>query len=289
MKSRRWFQVILAIGIIFILLSGCKKQQRQVNIPNVSNIDEPQNLPSDVDTQKDEIKSTPYQYTNLVTTDSIDEFKTILQDTGVPQEDIEAVLEYIQIYHNEATTAGYLSQGWSSASIEKDLYDYSSVINAYTLNPFKDINCRQAAYLIYHSFFETKEKVELPQQNTELSALNLNINENSSKYETLFGSIASDKPLHEVLTEHWNATGSTFHDTIQLVSLWGRKDGHIIHMHCGILIQINDQNFFFEKTDPLLPYQFSRFTSTDTLNEYLLKRSDEYDDMTVSMNDRIQN
>lgn len=59
---------------------------------------------------------------------------------------------------------------------------------------------------------------------------------------------------------------------IHLVSVWGSEDGEVLNYHAGIIIEEENGVAFFKKTDPILPFQLSRFASVDEVKAHLLSR-----------------
>lgn len=97
---------------------------------------------------------TSYRYNNLTSDEDMQEFFEIMVSAKVPNRDVEAILEYIEIYRNGEYSKKLPNNGWQQTTKNyQDLYDYTDAINDYTMQGFEDVNCRQAAFIIYHSFF----------------------------------------------------------------------------------------------------------------------------------------
>lgn len=103
-----------------------------------------------------------YQYNNLISKEDMTEFSDMMVSAGIPERDGEAVLEYVGIYTEGDFAKESLVSGWqqTTKSYQK-IYDYTNAINKYTRREFKDINCRQAAFMLYHSFFQAQESESL--------------------------------------------------------------------------------------------------------------------------------
>lgn len=162
-----------------------------------------------------------YQYNNLISEEDMTEFSEIMASAGIPDQDAEAVLEYVSIYSGGAFSKKALVKGWQKTTKSyQEIYDYTDAINQYTQQEFEDINCRQAAFMLYHSFFQAQE-TEGPGERQEV-----------------------------------------------------RK-----------LFEEDEGVLFFEKTDPILPFQLSRFASVDEMKEYLLGREGVSEQHAVFVDD----
>lgn len=195
---------------------------------------------------------TSYRYNNLTSGEDMEEFIDIMVSAEVPDRDIEAVLAYIEPYSNSEYSKNAIINGWQKTTkAYQELYDYTDAINAYTSKEFEDINCRQTAFIIYHSFFCASEPENLSLQSESLELPEF-LSEELYNYEILFSPI----PM-----------GETVADTI--LNFW-RDNGVVV---------------FFEKTDPIMPFQLSRFASVDELKAHLLSRDGIDETTTIFLDD----
>jgi hypothetical protein len=230
--------------------------------------------------------SPQYQYNTLTTDNSINNLSEILVTANVPEEDVETIINYIELYCTGIYANDSLNSGWQTTNVLKELYDYTAAINSYAEQEFDDLNCRQAAFILYHSFFSSAETNE-PEILDECRQLPQNMRSEQSNYTVLFGSLPLIDTVERTVLNYWEENDAVFaREQIQLVSLWGAKEEIIHNLHAGILINKDDKIYFFEKTDPMTPYQLSIFETTDDLRNYLLNRTDEFSDMTVLIDDR---
>lgn len=228
-----------------------------------------------------------YQYNNLISEEDMAEFSEIMVSAGIPGQDVEAVLEYVSIYSNGEFSKKSLVNGWhQTAKSYQKIYDYTNAINKYTEQEFDDINCRQAAFMLYHSFFQAQES-ESRNRRQESSELPDYLNEEAYKYDILFGRIQMEGTVESTVLNAWRSDGAVFGaGPVHLVSLWGVEDGVVFNYHAGLMLEEEEGVIFFEKTDPILPYQFSRFTSIDEMKAYLLGREGVSDQNAVFIDDR---
>lgn len=213
-----------------------------------------------------------YSYNNLTSEQSITEFCEVLSSHAVPSEDIDRLIGYIRAYSKESYAEKELQGSWKKATITESLYDYTEAINCYQSSPFEDINCRKAAFLMYHSFLKTPD---FPVGDSEME-------------EALFATFDSGQSVDDAVKGYWKSQNIEFAGSdIHLVSLWGKKNGEITNLHCGVLLENEGNTYFFEKVDPIMPYQISIFGSTEDMKAYLLNRTKEYEDITVFLDDEL--
>ena len=63
-------------------------------------------------------------------------------------------------------------------------------------------------------------------------------------------------------------------------------DGTVFNHHAGLMFEEEEGVIFFEKTDPILPFQLSRFASIDEMKSYLLGREGVSRQNAVFIDDR---
>lgn len=231
---------------------------------------------------------TSYQYNNLTSGEDIKEFIDIMVSAEVPDKDIEAVLEYIETYSDSEYSENAIINGWQQTTKDyQELYDYTDAINAYTSKEFEDINCRQAAFIIYHSFFcaSEPENQNLQRESLELPEF---LNEELYNYEILFSRIPMGETVADTVLNFWRDNGAVFEKaSVHLVSIWGNSDGEVLNYHAGIMIEEEAGIVFFEKTDPIMPFQLSRFASLDELKAHLLSRDGIDGTPTIFLDDTL--
>lgn len=231
---------------------------------------------------------TSYRYNNLTSDEDMQEFFEIMVSAKVPNSDVEAILEYIENYRNGEYSKKLPNNGWRQTTKNyQDLYDYTDAINDYTMQDFEDVNCRQAAFIIYHSFFQASEteKLNLQQESQELPEY---LKEEFYKYEILFSRIPMGETVADTVLNFWQNSGVVFEDaSVHLISMWGAEDGEVINYHTGIMLTAEDGVLFFEKNDPLLPFQLSRFASVDEIKAHLLSRTGVKESTTIFLDDTV--
>ena len=233
-------------------------------------------------------KSQNYSYNNLTSEQRINEFYELLSSHAVPSEDIESLINFIRVYSKGSYAEKNLQGDWKNAAITERLYDYVKAINFYGNSPFEDLNCRGAAFLIFNSFLNTPDfsmKDIAPEEASPISSLKKGQSYYAC-YEVLFATFDSEQSVADAIKSYWKNQNIEFEGSdIHLVSLWGKKNDEITNLHCGVLLENESNTYFFEKVDPMMPYQISIFDSTEDMKAYLLNRTEEFEDMTVFVDD----
>lgn len=196
--------------------------------------------------------SKEYSYTNLV-----DETEWA---------DFQPVEDYLSAYAASPYGQIHLDKGWQTARIGQDLYDYTKVLTVNVDLP-KDLNCRQACFLMIRDRLGldkgTSGEGDWPETENlreEIQALPLS-EEEAILYQLLF----SDLVEEESPADRYGRYGLNFPGEGKLLAAW--EEGHC--RHAGLVYQEGEEIWLlFEKIDPLLPFQLSKFESQEDLLAY---------------------
>lgn len=211
-----------------------------------------------------------YSYNNLTNEQSITELYEALSSHAVPSEDTDSLIGFVRAYSRGRYAENNLQGSWKNATIKETLYDYTKAINSYGESPFEDLNCREAAFLVFHSFLKAPDSSV----------------KDVTMEEIFFGTFDAGQSVADAVKGYWKSQNIEFAGSdIHLVSLWGKKDDEITNLHCGVLLENEGKPYLLEKVDPILPYQLSIFDAAEDIKAYLLNRTDEYEDMTVFVDD----
>lgn len=92
--------------------------------------------------------------------------------------------------------------------------------------------------------------------------------------------------VEDTVLQAWQGNGAVFGGgSVHLVSLWSVEDESVFNYHAGIMFEEDEGVLFFEKTDPILPFQLSRFASVDEMKAYLLGREGISEQYAVLVDD----
>lgn len=185
--------------------------------------------------------------------------------------------KYLHAYSDCAYASEKLKAGWQTGHIGKENYDYTSAL---TLNGEMktDINCRICAFLLLKDAIQCGSdlsnnfqlKDSLPAEFTE---------HDKQLYRVLFG--RQQKPSS--FPERWDDFALSLPENVFLLTAWQNEQ----NLHAGVLYKEEDSIRFFEKVDPVMPFQLSKFNTFTELQEYLLKgRFKGMPDVKLFLNDK---
>ncbi len=259
-------------------------------------------------TEADLRDQTGFVYSNLLGEASQAEMQAALQQAGVQQATIENALALVRDYNAHMTVlkesdTEFMQQSDLFAFKEGfvpsqtpfvDYGDYYFQMKKwYNGREYADIFCRTFAYGLLRDFIHIAHPLEssawgiAPEESAfgDYEAITTHplvafTEQMQAQYFTLFHPVAvaentQDDYLATCIADAWQQQGTTFDaGGASLVTIWslveadGRKD--LYNSHAGVLLETADSLLFIEKTNPLAPYQISRFQTKVQLKQYML-------------------
>ena len=249
-----------------------------------------------------EVISTGLTYTNLNSKSAINEVKSILLKSGIKDEYVRDVLEWVADYNNcmkdckEFTLIGDFTTVSTKAI---DYGDYANMSREWfrkNHRNYHDVLCRIVAFELNQDNITTKKIVKkddfdcwdenkswlytdgdilfgreaTEEDNGCVPFLLLNLkDEVIAKYFTVFNPIFADKKCNEdemlqAINKKWTEYGIEFKENpYSLITFWTQADNEISVSHAGTLIETEPGYLFFEKTNPEEPYAATKFTTID--------------------------
>ena len=252
-----------------------------------------------------EVISTGLTYTNLNSKSAINEVKSILLKSGIKDEYVRDVLEWVADYNNcmkdckEFTLIGDFTTVSTKAI---DYGDYANMSREWfrkNHRNYHDVLCRIVAFELNQDNITTKKIVKkddfdcwdenkswlytdgdilFEREATEedngcvpFPLINLK-DEVIAKYFTVFNPIFEDEML-QAINKKWTEYGIEFKENpYSLITFWTQADNEIAVSHAGTLIETEHGYLFFEKTNPEEPYAATKFTTIDDLKSYLFEK-----------------
>ena len=262
-------------------------------------------------TDKSYVLSAGLTYTNLNSKSAINEVKSILLKSGIKDEYVRDVLEWVADYNNcmkdckEFTLIGDFTTVSTKAI---DYGDYANMSREWfrkNHRNYHDVLCRIVAFELNQDNITTKKIVKkddfdcwdenkswlytdgdilFGREATEEDSgcvpfplISLK-DEVIAKYFTVFNPIFADKKCNEdeilqAINKKWTEYGIEFKENpYSLITFWTQADNEISVSHAGTLIETEHGYLFFEKTNPEEPYAATKFTTTDDLKSYLFEK-----------------
>ena len=262
-------------------------------------------------TDESYVLSAGLTYTNLNSKSAIDEVKSILLKSGIKDEYVRDVLEWVADYNNcmkdckEFTLIGDFTTVSTKAIDYGDYYNMSREWFRKNHRNYHDVLCRIVAFELNQDNITTKKIVKkddfdcwdenkswlytdgdilFGREATEddngcvpFPLISLK-DEVIAKYFTVFNPIFADKKCNEdemlqVINKKWTEYGIEFKENpYSLITFWIQVDNEISVSHAGTLIETEPGYLFFEKTNPEEPYAATKFTTIDDLKSYLFEK-----------------
>lgn len=278
--------IYICLLLFIITLTGCSNEKVTAS-DTTTNITK-----NDISTK--EIES--ILYSNLVEKATQDEIAKRFVNADIPEEVVNTVMQWVNDYN------GYMGDLFDFTPdfqlMETDVIDYGNYypkMKKWTKNrDYGDILCRIAAFTLL------KDKITvtncLPEYKWSVSEddgwlvsdketfdtyplIDVSDNEKST-YFTLYNPINVNKDmnineLYNKVTQEWNKIGITFEkSSASIITVWSIYDytgtTTVNIAHAGILINDSEGLLFFEKTNPLSPYQATKFNTKEQLKNYML-------------------
>lgn len=246
-------------------------------------------------------------YSNFIDDESKIIFKDTLKHANIDQRHIDAAIRLINDYNEHMTVFKETDKDYMEKS---DLFAFqngfttteNSYINYgdyyfqmkkwYNGRGYEDAYCRTLAFLLMQDRIQIVSPLEEDNWGVaneddflygDYTTLTTNplINLDSDKYPTYFTlfhpvlNVDKKDDFAQQIQNQWEKFGVSFDKgTSSLVTIWSaienESDVTIEHSHTGVLIEDADDLLFIEKTNPLAPYQITKFSSTQQLKQYLI-------------------
>ena len=255
-----------------------------------------------------EVISTGLTYTNLNSKSAIDEVKSILLKSGIKDEYVRDVLEWVADYNNCMKDCKEFTLIGDFTTVSTNYGDYANMSREWfrkNHRNYHDVLCRIVAFELNQDNITTKKIVkkddfdcwdenkswlytdgdilfgrEATEEDNGCVPFPLIIlkDEVIAKYFTVFNPIFADKKCNEdemlqAINEKWTEYGIEFKENpYSLITFWTQADNEISVSHAGTLIETEHGYLFFEKTNPEEPYAATKFTTIDDLKSYLFEK-----------------
>ena len=219
-----------------------------------------------------------FAYSNLMDEEGRNEALSLLNGQNIPKENIDLFFQLVDEF-NSVPYHGIVEHGFKRAAIP--FFSYNNENGYAHLNAQESdniISCRAAAFVLLKdciTFEDTgivpeEQKCDFPLSETDLE-----------NYSLLFANIkydgdASSETLAEQLLSYWKQAGISFPENgIQLVTAYGAVSNVFQNFHTAAAIYTDECVWLIEKSDPIHPYQLSRFRTQEQMVDYMKKRVSE--------------
>ena len=247
---------------------------------------------------KPQVQQSYYDFNNLITTKEQDQLVQDLKQEGLPSQNWDTLLPYINRYNQENTDIQKVVKTWTKSKIGEDQNDFITFLNEkeYKANQSHftdDLNCRRTSFILLHNLITSKkdlsqlglaEEVEfsdLKSRHKELTTTDQQL------YSLLFGDNLDYQSTDDLLAA-WKKAGLQFPKKIKLLSVFQNSPSDVSNFHTAIAYEKDGYVYVFEKQDPTLPYRWSRFDSWADLKLHWLSNRFEVfkDNIDILVNDQ---
>jgi len=222
-----------------------------------------------------------FTYSNLVDNDSQGIVRTLLEQSGIPRENIELFFEGIDEFYKDPYP-NIVQSGFQEKLIPFFSYRDTDAFQHLEAQENNTLVCRMAAFILLKDTLGFGDTTLLPAEEKDSKSRGWITETDLLHYDLLFSNIEdyqinSSQEMVRVLTEYWDAAGISFSESAsaKLIMAYG-SDGTIIqNFHTAVVIQSDSTIWLLEKYDPIYPYQLSCFDNETKLIDYMKLRIKE--------------
>lgn len=225
-----------------------------------------------------------FEYTNLVDDASQDYVRSMLEDAGVSQENVDVFFQLVNEFYQDPYS-NTVESGFQKALIPIFSYEGTDAIQHLEFQPNNSLTCRMAAFILLrdiitfpHNIENGLELEEKDPKSREVLSDDLDL----LHYDLLFfdltnQTIHSSAEMSTALVEYWKTAGIIFPSgsKINIMMAYGSNGDLIQNFHTAVVIQGDQEIWLLEKYDPIYPYQLSYFSGEKQLVNYMKLRLTE--------------
>ncbi len=300
--------LILSLLLTITTLSGCSNKQNLSNKTQEDNQVFEENSISKIETGTNKALT----YSNLNSKASMNEIKSIFNDSGIENKSVDTVLEWVNDYNAAMKNCEAFSLvGDFTVLQDKTVYysDYPTISRAWfrkNNRNYFDVLCRIVAFELnkgnitinktlsrenFACWSEEgswlysdgvaifgREAVEGDYPKSEPFPLLDWNDEEIKKYFTLFNPIeikenCTEEDMYEAINKHFEDYGISFKEnSYSLIGFWIQSGNQISMSHSATLFETENGFLLFEKVNPEEPYVAVNFSNTDEIKTYLYER-----------------
>lgn len=231
------------------------------------------------------------EYSNIVESNTIDAFYSLLIRCGVDQANANNLRDSIVDYNDTIGTELLTDKGTLNPASPLPSYDVVRMDERWTQRhgAFIGYNCRITAFEVMKGFISidtsscgTSSTLFMDEEALDTSDGSYFDATERTAFRALFSTVTTTSSLdtgEHILLQHayWDSIGVRFTEekcsliTVYLHNHFSDEENELIVGHAGVLFDVVDGYIFFEKLSFQLPYQLIRFRSKDELRQYLMR------------------
>lgn len=225
------------------------------------------------------VKRNTFAYTNLVGEADRIQARVLLEEEGIPRENIDDLFSLIEAFYQDPYPH-LAEQGLQRALIPLFSYRDQDAIDHFDRQPDSSLTCRMAAFLLLKDSIRFPDILPTaPEEKDPMSQRCLSAERDRLRYNLLFANVEgqvvrSSEELAAAVSNYWSEAGIDFPNGVKanLLTVYGSDGGEIQNFHTAVAVSSGEEVWLLEKYDPLYPYQLSRFTGEAQMIRYLRRR-----------------
>lgn len=302
--------VILMLSLLLVvnIFSGCSNKKISVSeTKNENQITEEKTISKIRSRNNNELI-----YSNLNSEMAINEIKTLFGNSGIENESIDKILEWVNDYNSVMKNCESFSLVGDFTTIrDKTIYysDYPTISREWfrkNNRDYFDVLCRIVAFELNKGNITINKTLSREQfacwnedeswlysdgvtifgreavkgdysKSKPFPMLDWN-NEDIEKYFTLFNPVeiknnCTEEDMSEAINKRFEEYGISFKENFySLIGFWTQEENQIAMVHSATLFEIQDGLLLFEKVNPVEPYVAVKFSNIDEMKVYLYER-----------------
>lgn len=236
-------------------------------------------------------KENTFIYSNLMDDESKDTARLLFSEANISQENIDHFFSLVDEF-NRVPYKGIVEQRWKKALVPFFHYNDDNGFAHLELQERESlINCRSAAYILLKDHIVFHKTDVKPDRNFDRNNRLQLAEEENLHYDLLFadidhGDTDSSEALVDKVVDYWDMAGIEFPENCaQFIMSYADTENGIQNFHTGVAIYDDDCVWFWEKADPIHPYQISCFDNQEQMIDYMKKRVSETKYAAIFSND----
>lgn len=222
-----------------------------------------------------------FEYTNLVDNASRDYARSILEEAGISQENVDVFFQLVNEFYQDPYS-NIVESGFQKALIPIFTYEEADAIQHLGIQPDNSLTCRMAAFILLQDIITFPHNIEnrsgLEEKDPKSREV-LSDDIDLLHYDLLFvnltnQAIHSSAEMSTALVEYWETSGIIFPSgaKINIMMAYGSNGDLTQNFHTAVVIQGDQEIWLLEKYNPIYPYQLSCFSGEKQLVNYMKLR-----------------
>lgn len=222
-----------------------------------------------------------FSYSNLFDNDSQNIARSLLEQSGIPHENIELFFEGVDEFYKDPYP-DIVKSGFQEKLIPFFSYRDTDAFQHLEAQENNTLVCRMVAFILLKDTLGFGDTSLPPAEEKDGNSRRWVTKTDLQHYDLLFSNIEdhqinSSEEMIRALTEYWDAAGVSFPKSgdAKLIMAYGSDGTLIQNFHTAVVIQSDSKIWLLEKYNPIYPYQLSCLDNETKLIDYMKLRIKE--------------